>query len=142
MPPESQQIPLRILAVDDEPALARMVALILKKQGHRVEVATSGDSALNLLEQQEFDLVITDLGLGSGINGWQVAEQVAQRWPRVRVALATGWGAGIDEADARARGIQAVVAKPYTAETLRAVVGRIANEIAAKRGQEPARVVD
>ena len=112
--------------MDDEPALARMVALILKKQGHRVELATSGDSALNLLEQQEFDVVITDLGLGSGVNGWHVAEQVAQRWPRVRVALATGWGAGIDEAEARARGIQAVVAKPYTAETLRAVVGRIA----------------
>jgi CheY-like chemotaxis protein len=86
--------------------------------------------------------VITDLGLGSGVNGWQVAEQVAQRWPRVRVALATGWGAGIDEADARARGIQAVVAKPYTAETLRAVVGRIANGIAVDRGEEPARVVD
>jgi len=142
--PEPQPRPLRILAVDDEPALARMVALLLKKQGHQVEVASSGESALKLLEQHDFDLVITDLGLGHGLNGWQVAEQVAQRWPGVRVALATGWGAGIDPGEARARGIQAVVAKPYTAETLRGVVADIANEIAAARVKvlNKARVAD
>ena len=130
---EPQPMALRVLAVDDEPALARMVSLVLKKHGHQVEVATSGEAALRLLEHGEFDLVITDLGLGSGLNGWQVAEQVAQRWPGVRVALATGWGAGIDATQARARGIQAVVAKPYTAETLRGVVGAIASDIAAER---------
>ena len=138
--PEPKPVALHILAVDDEPALARMVALVLKKHGHQVEVATSGEAALQLLEQKEFDLVITDLGLGSGLNGWQVAEQVAQRWPGVRVALATGWGAGIDPGQARARGIQAVVAKPYTAETLRGVVGAIANEIAAGRAKSRHRV--
>jgi CheY-like chemotaxis protein len=137
--PEAQPPSLRILAVDDEPAFARMIALILNKQGHRVEVATSANSALKLLEHQEFDLVITDLGLGSGLNGWQMAEQVAQRWPAVRVVLATGWGAGIDAAEARARGIQAVVAKPYTVETLRAVVGGIATEIAAEGAPAGAR---
>jgi PAS domain S-box-containing protein len=134
--PEPEAPPLRILAVDDEPALARMVALLLKKQGHQVEVATSGESALELLQQQEFDLVITDLGLGSGLNGWQLAEQVAQRWPGIRIALATGWGAGIDPAAARERGVHAVVAKPYTAETLRSVVGRIAGEL--RDGTQPA----
>jgi CheY-like chemotaxis protein len=125
--------PLRILAVDDEPALARMLSLVLAKHGHQVEIATSGESGLERLEQQEFDLVITDLGLGSGLNGWQVAEQVRQRWPNVRVALATGWGAGIDPAEAQARGVEAVVAKPYAPETLRRVVAGIADEIAAAR---------
>jgi signal transduction histidine kinase/ActR/RegA family two-component response regulator/HAMP domain-containing protein len=134
--PEPAARPLRILAIDDEPALARMVALLLRKQGHQVEVANSGESGLELLEQQAFDLVITDLGLGSGLNGWQVAEQVAQRWPGVRVALATGWGAGIDPAAARERAVHAVVAKPYTADTLRSVVSGIANELAA--GARPA----
>jgi PAS domain S-box-containing protein len=131
--PEPEAVALRVLAVDDEPALARMVALVLKKHGHQVDVATSGETALQVLEHQQFDLVITDLGLGSGLNGWQLAEQVAQSWPAVRVALATGWGAGIDPGQARARGIAAVVAKPYTAETLRGVVGAIASEIAAER---------
>jgi CheY-like chemotaxis protein len=121
--------------VDDEPALARMVALVLKKHGHQVEVATSGEAALERMEHQAFDLVITDLGLGSGLNGWQVAEQLVQRWPHVPIALATGWGAGLDLSEARARGIHAIVAKPYTAETLRGVVAAIAREIAAARLQ-------
>jgi PAS domain S-box-containing protein len=130
---ETEPMALRILAVDDEPALARMVALVLKKHSHVVEIATSGEAALDRLEHQEFELVISDLGLGNGLNGWQVAEHVARRWPNVRVALATGWGAGLDVAEARARGVHAVIAKPYTAETLRSVVAGIATEIAAVR---------
>ena len=122
--------PLRILAVDDEPALARMVGLMLKKHGHLVEAVTSGEQALERLEQQPFDLVISDLGLGAGLNGWQVADRVRARWPHVRVILATGWGAGIDPAEARSRGVEAVIAKPYAAERLRQAVAAVAREVA------------
>jgi CheY-like chemotaxis protein len=38
---------------------------------------------------------------------------VKRRWPKVRFLLATGWGAAIDPAEARARGVEAVLAKPY-----------------------------
>jgi CheY-like chemotaxis protein len=114
--------PLRILAIDDEPALARMVKLILSKQGHAVETATSGEAGLALLAAQPFDMVITDLGLGDGQTGWQVAEEVRKSWPSTRVVLATGWGAGIDPAEARERGVDAVLAKPYAPHELRKLV--------------------
>jgi signal transduction histidine kinase/CheY-like chemotaxis protein/HAMP domain-containing protein len=129
--PEPAGATLRILAIDDEPALARMVGLILSKQGHQVEIATSGEAGLVRLGEQAFDVVITDLGLGSGLNGWQVAEQVRQRWPQVRVVLATGWGAALDPAESQARGVEAVIAKPYSAEHMRGLVARIAQDIAA-----------
>jgi CheY-like chemotaxis protein len=105
--------PQRVLAVDDEPGLGRMVALMLEQHGHQVSVATSGEEALERLEADPYDLIISDVGMGAGMNGWELAQQVKQRWPTTRFALATGWGAQIDPAEARARGVEAVVSKPY-----------------------------
>jgi DNA-binding response OmpR family regulator len=119
---------MHILAIDDEPALARMVALILRKAGHTVETATSGEAGLALLAERRFDLVITDLGLGDGQTGWHVAEEVRKCWPATRVVLATGWGAGIDPAEARERGVDAVLAKPYAPHELRQLVAALARK--------------
>ena len=114
--------PLRILAVDDEERLARLVAKMLGSQGHQVTTATSGEQALALLEREPFDLLISDLGLGVGMNGWELADAVREHYPKMRVILATGWGAGINPEEAAAHGVQAVVAKPYRARELRELV--------------------
>lgn len=105
--------PLRILAVDDEPGLGRMMVMMLEQDGHQICVATSGEEALERLQADSFDLVISDVGMGAGMNGWELAQQVQQRWPQVRFVLATGWGAQIEPAEARAKGVEAVIAKPY-----------------------------
>jgi PAS domain S-box-containing protein len=104
---------LRVLAVDDEPRLGRMMALMLKRRGDRVFAVTSGEEALERLVAEPFDVVVSDLSLGEGINGWGLAEQVRRRWPQTRFVMATGWGAAIDEATARAGGVAVVIAKPY-----------------------------
>ncbi|MCS6801162.1 MAG: ATP-binding protein [Chloroflexota bacterium] len=116
---------LRVLAVDDDPALARMLALMLEKEGHDVLVAHSGEEALRLLEQGPADLVITDLGLGTGMNGWELAERLRQQFPHVRIALATGWGAEIDLRDAARAGICGVLAKPYRIADLRQLLATL-----------------
>jgi two-component system cell cycle response regulator CpdR len=113
---------LRILAVDDEPALTKAVVRLLRPFGHLVKVASSGEEALECLREQEFDIVLSDVGMGAGMNGWELAQHVKQTWPGIRFALATGWGAGIDEADARAKGIVAVPAKPYSVADLEHVL--------------------
>jgi CheY-like chemotaxis protein len=115
--------PLRILAVDDQPALARMVALMLEPSGHTVSIATSGEEALERLRAAPFDMVITDLGLGAGMNGWELAEQVKRGRPDVRIVLATGWGAAVDPSEASAREIEAVIAKPYRRAALEHLLG-------------------
>lgn len=114
--------PLRVLAVDDEPRLARMVALMLRPAGHSVATACSVEEALARLAEQPFDVVLSDLGLGDGPNGWDLAACVRERWPGTRVVLATGWGAAIDPAEAHARGIDAVLSKPYHPDDLLGVV--------------------
>ena len=60
--------------------------------------------------------------MSAGMNGWELAEAVTRRWPTVRFMLATGWGAAIDPGEARAKGVEAVLAKPYhPAELVRAI---------------------
>jgi CheY-like chemotaxis protein len=112
---------LRILAVDDEPELRDMIALMLGNDGHAVRTAGSGDEALAVLEADEFDLVLSDVGM-SGMNGWELVERVRGRWPSLRLVLATGWGAEIDPARARQQGVEAVIAKPFRFSDLRRVL--------------------
>jgi PAS domain S-box-containing protein len=116
--------PLRILAVDDEPALAKMVELMLGWQGHAISLANSGEAAVARLANEQFDLVISDLGLGTGMSGWELADQVRARWPGTRLVLATGWAAEIDPAEAAQRGVEAVIAKPYRLVDLQRIANR------------------
>ena len=63
-------------------------------------------------------MVVSDMGMGAGMNGWELADAVRRRWPAVRFLLATGWGAAIDSREARDRGVEAVLAKPYHPQDL------------------------
>jgi CheY-like chemotaxis protein len=114
--------PLRVLMVDDEPMMTKAVVRMLKPSGHLVTVAGSGEEALEKLAEQSFDVVVSDVGMGAGMNGWELADAVKRRWPDVRFLLATGWGAALDLTEARTRGVDGVLAKPYQpAELLQAL---------------------
>jgi CheY-like chemotaxis protein len=123
---------IRILVVEDEQQLARMAGLVLSQRGHHVLVAASAEEALAYLEEKSFELVISDLGLGPGKNGWDLAQAVRERWPGTRFVLVTGWGAAIDTAEARARGVDRVIAKPYRISDLRQVADHVAGALAKR----------
>ena len=126
---EAPERRLRILAVDDEPGLRRLVEHILRQRGHTVTVASSAEQALEQLARSPFDVVVSDLGLGSGMNGWDLAQQVRDRWPATRFVLVTGWGAALELADARPRGVDAIVAKPYHPGELIAAVRAVVTPV-------------
>jgi PAS domain S-box-containing protein len=129
---------IRVLVVEDEEQLARMSSLVLSQRGHQVVVARSGEEAIARLAEQSFDLVISDLGLGAGMNGWDVAEAVRIGHRATRFVLVTGWGAGIDPNEARARGVAEVIAKPYRIADLRQIADDVAGEPDASGVVEPA----
>jgi CheY-like chemotaxis protein len=116
----------RILVVDDEPAITRMVRMMLAPHGHIVTTANSGEEALTRITEAnpQFDLILSDLGLGAGINGWELLERVrADGWVTPFV-LSTGWGAQIDPEEAAARGATGVLSKPYRLADVLGVVAR------------------
>jgi PAS domain S-box-containing protein len=118
-------MPLRILAVDDEPMMTKAVMRMLKPAGHVVTMAASGEEALEKLAEQVFDVVVSDMGMGAGMNGWELADAVKRRWPSIRFMLATGWGATIDPGEARARGVEAILSKPYHPDDLLQALARV-----------------
>ncbi len=121
--PQLAARPRRVLVVDDEPRLRAMIDMMLRLQGHKVIQAASAEEALKLLEESgPFDLVISDVSMGSGMSGWDLADRVHERWPALIFALVTGWGAQIDPEEAQRRGVAFVLAKPYRMADLRNLV--------------------
>jgi CheY-like chemotaxis protein len=117
--------PLHVLVVDDEPANAQLAATVLGLVGHLVTIAHSGGEALTHLARQRFDAVVSDLGLGAGINGWALAARVKQCWPGTVFVLVTGWSASIDAEEARAAGVATVIAKPYRLSVLQQALAAV-----------------
>ncbi len=109
--------PKKILLVDENTAVADATAGLLTKAGHTVTVAYSGREALRRFGEEEFDLVLSDLGMPE-MDGWEVARAVKALRPWVPVILATGWAFEIDESTARAEGVDFVLRKPFRLEEL------------------------
>jgi PAS domain S-box-containing protein len=117
--PEEAPRKRTILIVDDEAALRRMMTQMLQLDGHTVAAAASATEAVAMLEEQRFDVVLSDHGLGLGMNGLELATLVKERWPGTRFILVTGWGGSIDPAEVASLGVEAVISKPYRAPELR-----------------------
>jgi CheY-like chemotaxis protein len=130
VPRQSRLIPtgdgprLRLLVVDDEPALARLAAQGLRGVGHQVVALHSAVEALAALDTDQFEVLVTDLGLGNGMNGWELVSLARQSRPGLRVVMVSGWGSDIEPTRAAANGVDAVLAKPYhLARLIQAVEG-------------------
>jgi signal transduction histidine kinase/ActR/RegA family two-component response regulator len=118
----------RILVVDDEPPVREVLVDLLAGQGHEVIACEDGRSALARAEGSPFDLALVDLSM-PGLSGWEVAKGLRASQPGVPIALVTGWGDQIDLDDARARGVDYLVAKPFNVDEMTRLVTRaIAHE--------------
>jgi PAS domain S-box-containing protein len=112
---------LRILAVDDQKQIVDLLATMLDGLGHKIIGVTDGQQALNYLEKEDFDLVITDLGMPV-ISGWDVAAKAKSKKAGLPVVLLTGWGAEYEAKDLTAVGIDAVLSKPFRINELRNII--------------------
>ncbi len=113
----------RILCVDDEPALVTLAVRFLERLGYRAIGYTGAEEALAAFRRQPdaFDLVVTDYNM-PGMSGMDVALTVMSVRPSMLVALASGYLRPAEVEHARALGIRATIAKPYTLEDLGAAV--------------------
>jgi PAS domain S-box-containing protein len=117
--------PLRILVVEDEPVLCEQLRAILSIDRHDVRVCGGGPEGLEALEGDDYDLVITDLGMPD-VDGWEIARAAKARRPETRVALVTGWAGEVaDRADLVQRGVDTVISKPYRIQTIRDAVAEV-----------------
>ena len=82
---------LRVLFVDDEPAIRDVMKIELPRMGHDVVMCEDGHAALKALEKQPFDAAIVDLRM-PGLSGWDVIEHIKKVSPETEVIISTGHG--------------------------------------------------
>lgn len=121
-----------ILVVDDEGRQRQIYRDILLDEGYAAETAASGESALRLLEQKRFDLVITDLNL-PGMTGIQLLSAIQQADPTVTVVLITGYPSIRTAIEATKKGVYTYLEKPVDRDRLLEVVGEVFARMAMLR---------
>ena len=107
----------RILVVDDDADLLRLLSLRLSGAGYQVTAVTSAESALTQLEIEHPRLVLSDVKL-PGRDGLQLFDEIRKRHPTLPVILLTAHGTIPDAVEATARGVFTYLTKPYEAREL------------------------
>jgi len=107
-----------ILVVDDEASLGAMSEEILMAYGYRVLLAESGEQALYLLsENSDIQLMLSDI-IMPNMNGFQLANQVKQRFPNVVIQLVSGFSGAIPKDQDHEDLANAMLRKPYRKDDL------------------------
>ena len=125
-PPPEPTEKTTIMLVDDDPEVSEVLELMLTQMGHEVDIFTKGEEAIALFDQNDYRLVITDLGMPD-ISGWDVAKAVKQKKPETPVVLITGWGIQLDDKEMAEAGIDGVIAKPFGKQALGAQLAKLLN---------------
>ncbi len=112
---------LKILVVDDEDQIVDLLTTILETSGHEVTGIAEAARAIDLLQKEEFDLLLTDLGM-PGVSGMELARLAKDSIQGIKVIMLTGWGAEYENQDLKDKGIDAVVSKPFRFDELTAVI--------------------
>jgi len=113
-----------LLIVEDEARMRRLFELVLKPAGYQLLLASSGDEAIRLLQEQDsIDMIITDLQLGT-LSGMDVLEAAHQQVPDVPVLIVTGYGTVKSAVEAMQKGAYDYISKPVDNEELKIVIAR------------------
>ncbi|MCX7765845.1 MAG: sigma-54 dependent transcriptional regulator [Candidatus Sumerlaeia bacterium] len=133
-----------ILLVDDELAICKSCERILKRDGHQVKYVLSGREALELIKQQSFDVVFTDLKM-MDIGGMEVLKEIKEHQPDVVVVIITGYATVAAAVETMKLGAFDFLPKPFTPEELLTVCRKavekreyiLKNKELAQRIQQP-----
>ena len=108
----------KVLVVDDEPEIRKLVAAMLARNGYRVLSADSGENAIRLFKNNpDTDLLLTDV-VAPGMSGPMIADQIAALKPDIKVLFMSGYdGTQVVQRYVVEKGYS-LLTKPFTMEQL------------------------
>jgi DNA-binding NtrC family response regulator len=112
---------VRILLVDDEPALLRLMQTYLNRLGYDVEACSDAKSALEVFESKSFDLVVADVTLPDR-SGQDMAIEMANEDPKLRVLVCSGYPVQMTSIPAGTRERFASLQKPFLPNMLASTI--------------------
>lgn len=113
----------RVLVVDDEPKMSRILEIMLQKMGHDVVVAADGRSALARAQTTPLDLVVTDLRMPE-MNGIELLNALRERGLAMPVIIMTAYGTVESAVDAMKHGAYDYILRPFDIDTVEIVIKR------------------
>lgn len=123
---------LEILILDDEEIVCARLKPALEKEGYRVETFTDSLLAKQRINEQQFDIVVTDLRM-AGIDGMQMFQFVKDRWPKTEVIIISGFTTVDIARQALQAGARDIISKPFKISQFKELIGRVAEEISSSR---------
>jgi len=123
---------IRVLIVDDEQSMRDLLAIMLRQAGYEVTVADGGETAIEALKGDSFDLVVTDLRMRK-IDGMAVLRAAKEHSPRTVVLVVTAYASTETAVEAMKLGAYDYVTKPFKLDELKVTV---ANALERRRLRE------
>ena len=104
--------PPKLLLVDDEERILTALRRSLRRDGYDITTAETPREALERLEQETFDAVLSDYKM-PGMTGLELLAKVARMQPQAGKLLITGWSQALSQSELEAIGVDAVIPKPW-----------------------------
>lgn len=124
------RVPPQILVMEDEVSVAKGLQMVLSEGGYAVDLAMTGQSALDKFSEKPFDLLVADLRLPD-IDGMDVIKQVREKQPKTQAIVITGYPSVSSAVESVKIGVYDYLRKPFTDDEFREAV-----EGALKRKEE------
>ena len=128
--------PLRILAVDDEPAIRRFLRTSLSAQGYQVLEAEDGAAALAMLRRNAVDVLVLDLGM-PGMDGFEVIKQLREQGSALPIIVLSSRVDEVGKVRALDMGADDYVTKPFGMEELLARIRAAVRHRLQQDGERP-----
>ena len=112
-----------ILIVDDEKSLLDLLTVVLKKEGYRVKTCLAASRVFELLEKEEFDLLICDIKLPE-VSGMEILRYVRESRPEMPVIMITAYGSLKQAIEALKAGAIDYILKPFDVEELKIIIAK------------------
>ncbi len=129
---ETNNIPIRVLIVDDDEAHTQTVAESLADPGRECTVATSGKRGIELIESEIFDVIITDMQMDD-VDGLGILSKASSELPKAAVIIITGHGSIKSAVTAMTGGAKTYLLKPLDIHELRRAVEKVSNPVRLER---------
>ena len=123
-----------ILVLDDDAETCRFMAELLSAPGREVETTQDPEQALVLARGRRYDVVISDINLGSSLSGLDVLRRLRATAPDARVVIISGFGTLETAIDAVRHGAFDYVSKPFNITEVKATVERALSRAGSARG--------
>ncbi|MCW9014287.1 MAG: PAS domain S-box protein [Gammaproteobacteria bacterium] len=116
-----------ILVVDDEQDLRDLAREILSQHGYQVIMANDARHALEILETDKIDLLLTDV-IMPGMNGYELADEVSNKFPHVKIQIASGFNDGLHQGVRKESLYKDLLHKPFTSIKLLEKIRRLLDQ--------------